>query len=109
MKNKNLLTLIMLLCFAFTSCDNTVESETETTTTEITSEKTATLATLLTDDKCFDERMNKWFVEFNQLQDKGLDMNEANTGAIAMVSRELKDCNGESEMRTATHEEVIEE
>jgi hypothetical protein len=104
MKNKNLLTLITLLCFAFSGCENTIESK-----TEINTGKTATLATLLTDDKCFDERMDKWFIEFNLLQDKGLDMDEANMSAIAIVSRELKSCDDGSSIRTATHEEVIEE
>ena len=104
MKTKNLLTLLTLVCFTFAGCDKAVESKTETG-----AENTATLASLLTDDDCFDERMEKWFVEFNQLQNKGLDMNEANTKAIAMVSEELMNCDEKSQTRTANLEGVTED
>jgi hypothetical protein len=104
MKTKNLLTLLTLVCLTFSGCDKAIESK-----TEARAENTATLASLLTDDDCFDARMEKWFVEFNQLQDKGLDMNEANTKAIAMVSGELKNCAGKSQSRTANLEGVSED
>jgi hypothetical protein len=97
MKKTNLLvSLTMLLCFVAFSCDSTVESKNETT-----AETNHTLASLLTDDECFDQKMEKWFVEFNQLQDKGLDMNEANTKAIASVNLQMKNCTGETTLQTA--------
>jgi hypothetical protein len=104
MKTKNFLTLLTLVCLTFSGCDKAIESKTETS-----SENTATLASLLTDDDCFDERMEKWFVEFNQLQDKGLDMNEANTKAIALVSVELKNCDEKTRTRTANLEGINED
>jgi hypothetical protein len=44
------------------------------------------------DDRCIDERMEKWFTEFNQLQRMGYTMHEANEKAIAAVDAALKDC-----------------
>jgi hypothetical protein len=100
MKTQKLLILFTLLCLVFASCDNSTTSKTET----VSVKREVTMASLLTDDDCFDERMEKWFVEFNQLQNSGLDMNEANEKAIAVVSVELRDCNKEP-LRTAVTKE----
>jgi hypothetical protein len=83
---KNLLTLlsllcltllcITLLCLIFSGSEKAVESK-----TEISALQTVDGQPSRHDN--FDEKMEKWFVEFNQAQDKGLDMNEANAKAIS--------------------------
>jgi hypothetical protein len=104
MKTKDVLLLLILVCLTFSGCYKAIESKTETS-----AEGTAMLASLLTNDNCFDDRMQKWFVEFNRLQDKGLDMNEANTKAIAMVTIEMKSCDEKNQVRTANLEGLSED
>lgn len=44
------------------------------------------------DDDCLDQRLEHWFIEFNQLQRMGYNMYDANEKAIKVVNAALKDC-----------------
>jgi protein involved in sex pheromone biosynthesis len=103
MKTKNLLTLLTLVCLIFSGCDKAIESK-----TEISAVQTVSMDSLITDDN-FDEKMEKWFVEFNQAQDRGLDMNEANAKAITIAGVELENNNAKLQTLTANVEESTEQ
>lgn len=109
---KNLLTLLSLMCLTllgvalvcltFSGSDEAVESK-----TQITALQTVSQDSLLTNND-FDEKMEKWFVEFNQAQDKGLDMNEANAKAITVAGVELESTDEESQTLTTNVEDATE-
>jgi hypothetical protein len=110
---KNLLTLlsllcltllcITLLCLTFSGSDKAVESK-----TEISALQTATQDSVLANND-FDKKMEKWFVEFNQAQDKGLDMNKANAKAITAAGVEFESDDEKSQTLTANAEEATEQ
>lgn len=92
MKLTNILTLLLVL-FVAASCSVEQKSneEKDTPTTGLSMEK------LLKSGNCFDQKMEKWFVTFNKLQEEGLDMKVANEKAIAFVDVEFKTCDSTSE------------
>jgi hypothetical protein len=90
MKLKNILISFVLLYFA-ASCNFPEKSN--TTHDSANGDNAAEMATILSDDDCFDKKMELWFVKFNQLQAEGYNMEAANHEAIASVAVEFKTCN----------------
>ena len=89
MKVKNILTyfIVLYLMVACNSAGNQKTAENAATEGE-----PAKMASILTDDACFEKKMEHWFLKFNQLQNEGKTMQEANDGAIAWVAVEFKTC-----------------
>jgi hypothetical protein len=86
MKAKNILITLSVLLIA-ASCNPSDEAN----TAKITTAESATFERLLKDD-CFDQKMEYWFVKFNELQNEGLSMQEADEKAIALTENEFKSC-----------------
>lgn len=103
MKIKNILICFALLTIA-SSCINYEKSIAENK-----ADHNASLANVMNDDDCLDQKMELWFAKFNQLQAEGYDMDEANEKAIAAVSTEFKDCNGKQATHMAAQVDSIEE
>ena len=91
MKAKNIFISLALVCFV-ASCNMADESKTEKTFSTVS--ETVSMTSILQNDDCFDKKMESWFIKFNQLQDKGYTMEDANKEAIAAVVKEFKTCQG---------------
>lgn len=57
-------------------------------------------------NECFDQKMEAWFVSFNEYQSIGYDMNAADEMAVADAENEYHSCNGDVSMRIASIEDV---
>lgn len=89
MKLKNILTyfIVVYLVAACNSAGNQKAAQNAAATGE-----PVKMASILNDDGCFEKKMEQWFTRFNQLQNEGYNMEEANQGAIASVALEFKNC-----------------
>jgi hypothetical protein len=83
-KNNTLIALFTMLIVA--ACNQPEKTEPISATVD------QVLLTAVEEDDCFDEKMNYWFTEFNQLQAEGYDMYDANLKAVAKVSEKFKNC-----------------
>lgn len=99
MKAKIILISLTLLCFV-AGCNMAEESKTETTFSTVS--ETITMTSILDDDDCFDKKIESWFTKFNQLQNDGYSMEDANREAIAAVAEEFKNCDGKPATRMAS-------
>lgn len=107
MKTKTILFYFAALLFISASCSNN-EKLNEENVTVVNDQSMASI--LNEEDECFNEKLDLWFVRFNQYQEEGLTMEEANTKAIAAVALELKDCtDNASDKRIAKREASAEE
>jgi len=88
MKAKTILMYAAVL-FIAASCNSTEKSNAEPNTV---SDEKLTLSTVMEDEACFDEKMDRWFVKFNQLQEEGYTMDDANKEAVSTVASEFKAC-----------------
>lgn len=88
MKAKTIL-MYAAVFFIAASCDSGEKSNSETITV---SDEKITLSTVLEDEACFDEKMDRWFMKFNQLQEEGYTMDDANKEAVTTVASEFKTC-----------------
>ncbi|MBT1702213.1 hypothetical protein [Chryseosolibacter indicus] len=87
MKLTNIATLLFMLC-VIVACNTTSKTEAE----KPTEGKKASMEGILKDGSCFEQRMEKWFITFNQFQNEGFDMIAANEKAIGAVESEFKIC-----------------
>lgn len=107
MKTKTILFYFAALLFISASCSNNEKLNEENIT--LVSDKSMTTI-LNEEDDCFNQKMDLWFVKFNQFQEEGLTMEEANTKALATVALEFKDCpDKETDNRIAKRQESAEE
>ena len=89
MKTKTILFYFAALLFISASCSNNEKLNEE----NITMANDQSMTTILNEeDECFNEKMDLWFVRFNQYQEEGFTMEEANAKAMASVAAEFKDC-----------------
>jgi hypothetical protein len=85
MKPSNILFTLIVLCFT-ASCNSNQNLKNENTSNNKTMEN------IISNSDCFDEKMERWFITFNKLQDEGADMNKANMKALNIVENEFKLC-----------------
>src|SRR5687768_11357498 len=89
MKTKTILFYFAALLFISASCSNNEKLNED----NIALVNDKSMTTILSEkEDCFDEKMDLWFVRFNQYQEEGFTMEEANTKAIAAVALEFKGC-----------------
>jgi hypothetical protein len=98
---------INFLCLAV-ACTLMCCAPGENTEEQETVDVPATLATVMVNDDCFDQKMEAWFFRFNQFQEEGDDLHEANDHALAAVAEEFIDCSGQNE-RMATEADTPDE
>jgi hypothetical protein len=108
MKTKTILFYFAALLFISASCNSNEKLNEEENITLVNDQDMTTI--LEEQDDCFDEKMDMWFTRFNQYQEEGFTMEEANTKAIASVSLEFKDCPDKAtDTRMAEQEVSMEE
>lgn len=100
MKNK-----IYLLCLAVASVVMSCSPNQKAEERKIA--ESPTMTAVMVNDDCFDRKMEAWFSKFNQLQDEGYGMDEANEKAVATVAEEFKDCDLQNK-RMATQDSLDE-
>jgi hypothetical protein len=84
MKPTNILISLAVLC-CMSSCNTNQKLKNEKTSPGV-------LVSTLKVDNCFDEKMERWFIAFNQYQDEGLSMDDANVKAVTTAASEFVVC-----------------
>ena len=75
-----------------------------TSSREFETSAIATDDVLWSNDECFDQKMDTWFIAFNHYQSMGYDMNKANEMAVAEADGEYHGCNGDMSAQMASVE-----
>lgn len=90
MKTRSILFYFAVLLFISASCSNNEKLSEESISMPNNDQSMTTI--LNEEDECFNEKMDLWFILFNQYQEEGLTLDEANTKALASVALEFKHC-----------------